>query len=116
MCICPGYIWAEDKEHCEEYGRMLQADPSKVSMRAKKRGLPQVSDDKYVLYNSYFFGTFTLSQKCVTNLWSISSPHTDRFLQFFSHIFSRKFVVKLLLKFAPCLKCIAALPCEIFML
>ena len=37
-----GYIWAEDKEHCEEYGRMLQADPSKASMRAKKRGLPQV--------------------------------------------------------------------------
>lgn len=39
----PGYIWAEDKEHCEEYGRMAQADPAKVSMRAKKRGLPQVS-------------------------------------------------------------------------
>ncbi len=37
-----GYVWAEDKEHCEEYGRMLQADPSKVSSRAKKRGLPQV--------------------------------------------------------------------------
>ena len=37
-----GYAWAEDKEHCEEYGRMLQADPSKVSQRAKKRGLPQV--------------------------------------------------------------------------
>ena len=37
-----GYAWAEDKEHCEEYGRMLQADPAKVSMRAKKRGLPQV--------------------------------------------------------------------------
>lgn len=37
-----GYIWAEDKEHCEEYGRMLQADPSKVSARAKKRGLPQL--------------------------------------------------------------------------
>ena len=37
-----GYIWAEDKEHCEEYGRMLQADPSKVSLKAKKRGLPQV--------------------------------------------------------------------------
>lgn len=33
-----GYAWAEDKEHCEEYGRMLQADPSKVSARAKKRG------------------------------------------------------------------------------
>lgn len=37
-----GYSWAEDKEHCEEYGRMLQADPTKVSARAKKRGLPQV--------------------------------------------------------------------------
>eukprot|EP00056_Hartaetosiga_gracilis_P022872 m.33601 g.33601 ORF g.33601 m.33601 type:complete len:519 (+) comp9874_c0_seq2:51-1607(+) len=37
-----GYAWAEDKEHCEEYGRMLQADASKVSTRAKKRGLPQL--------------------------------------------------------------------------
>uniref|UniRef100_A0A914UIN4 3'-phosphate/5'-hydroxy nucleic acid ligase n=1 Tax=Plectus sambesii TaxID=2011161 RepID=A0A914UIN4_9BILA len=37
-----GYSWAEDKEHCEEYGRMLQADPTKVSARAKKRGLPQL--------------------------------------------------------------------------
>ncbi|KAF6028922.1 RTCB [Bugula neritina] len=37
-----GYAWVEDKEHCEEYGRMLQADPRKVSMRAKKRGLPQL--------------------------------------------------------------------------
>lgn len=40
-----GYAWAEDKEHCEEYGRMLQADPNKVSSKAKKRGLPQVSSD-----------------------------------------------------------------------
>lgn len=38
-----GYAWAEDKEHCEEYGRMLQADPTKVSSKAKKRGLPQVT-------------------------------------------------------------------------
>lgn len=37
-----GYVWAEDKEHCEEYGRMLNADASKVSVRAKKRGLPQL--------------------------------------------------------------------------
>lgn len=37
-----GYAWAEDKEHCEEFGRMLQADPRKVSRRAKKRGLPQM--------------------------------------------------------------------------
>lgn len=38
-----GYAWAEDKEHCEEYGRMLQADSNKVSSKAKKRGLPQVT-------------------------------------------------------------------------
>jgi RNA-splicing ligase RtcB len=44
-----GYIWAEDKEHCEEYGRMLNADPSKVSMRAKKRGLPQVYNMHFLL-------------------------------------------------------------------
>ncbi|KAI6194741.1 RNA-splicing ligase RtcB-like protein [Aphelenchoides besseyi] len=37
-----GYSWAEDKEHCEEHGRMLSADASKVSTRAKKRGLPQL--------------------------------------------------------------------------
>ena len=37
-----GFSWAEDKEHCEEYGRMLQSDPSCVSARAKKRGLPQL--------------------------------------------------------------------------
>lgn len=37
-----GYAWPEDKEHCEEYGRMLQADPRKVSLKAKKRGLPQL--------------------------------------------------------------------------
>lgn len=43
---CLGYAWAEDKEHCEENGRMLNADSSKVSMRARKRGLPQV---KYFL-------------------------------------------------------------------
>ena len=28
-----GYAWAEDKEHVEEYGRMLQADPRKVRER-----------------------------------------------------------------------------------
>lgn len=37
-----GYAWAEDKEHTEEYGRMLNADHTKVSRRAKKRGLPQM--------------------------------------------------------------------------
>lgn len=37
-----GYAWSEDKGNCEEFGRMLSADPSKVSARAKKRGLPQL--------------------------------------------------------------------------
>ena len=37
-----GYAWPEDKEHCEEQGRMLAADPSAVSARARKRGLPQL--------------------------------------------------------------------------
>ena len=41
-CIREGYSWPEDKEHCEEYGRMLTADPRLVSTRAKKRGLPQM--------------------------------------------------------------------------
>lgn len=40
--IREGYAWSEDKEHCEEYGRMLTADASKVSRRAKQRGLPQL--------------------------------------------------------------------------
>jgi len=37
-----GYAWPEDKEHCEENGRMMTADPTKVSKRAKKRGLTQL--------------------------------------------------------------------------
>lgn len=51
-----GYVWAEDKEHCEEYGRMLNADPSKVSLRAKKRGLPQVVKNT----QTFFFFVYLL--------------------------------------------------------
>ncbi|XP_037030489.1 RNA-splicing ligase RtcB homolog [Bradysia coprophila] len=40
--IREGYVWAEDKEHCEENGRMSGADASKVTSRAKQRGLPQL--------------------------------------------------------------------------
>lgn len=40
--IREGYVWAEDKEHCEENGRMAGADASKVTSRAKQRGLPQL--------------------------------------------------------------------------
>jgi len=41
-CIKKGYAWPEDKDHCEELGRMKNADASKVSRKAKKRGLPQM--------------------------------------------------------------------------
>lgn len=33
--IREGYAWVEDKEHCEEYGRMLQADPTKARRKAE---------------------------------------------------------------------------------
>ncbi|MEM4208093.1 MAG: RtcB family protein, partial [Candidatus Bilamarchaeaceae archaeon] len=36
-----GYGTKEDKEHCEEYGRIEGADPKKVSPTAKKRGKSQ---------------------------------------------------------------------------
>jgi len=38
-----GYAWPEDKEHCEEHGRMMGADHTCVSIRAKQRGRPQLS-------------------------------------------------------------------------
>ncbi|XP_054168428.1 RNA-splicing ligase RtcB homolog [Oppia nitens] len=74
-----GYAWAEDKEHCEEYGRMLSADPSKVSMKAKKRGLPQlgtlgagnhyaeiqVVDEIFDKQNAAKMGIESLGQVCV---------------------------------------------------
>lgn len=37
-----GMGWSEDPDHCEERGRMKDADPSKVSSTAKSRGLQQV--------------------------------------------------------------------------
>ncbi|VDN50226.1 unnamed protein product [Dracunculus medinensis] len=74
-----GYSWAEDKEHCEEYGRMLQADSTKVSPRAKKRGLPQlgtlgagnhygevqVVDEIYDKYAASKMGIDHIGQVCV---------------------------------------------------
>jgi len=40
--ILRGFAWPEDKEHCEENGRMLAADSRKVSARAKRRGITQL--------------------------------------------------------------------------
>jgi tRNA-splicing ligase RtcB len=37
-----GLGWQEDSKHCEEQGCMENADPDKVSITAKKRGLTQV--------------------------------------------------------------------------
>ena len=40
--INKGIGWREDAEHCEEHGRMQNADPDKVSSIAKSRGLTQI--------------------------------------------------------------------------
>jgi len=40
--VANGYGWREDLKTTEEEGRMKNADPSKVSDRAKRRGIPQV--------------------------------------------------------------------------
>ncbi|HID17981.1 TPA: RNA-splicing ligase RtcB, partial [Candidatus Bathyarchaeota archaeon] len=37
-----GYGWAEDREHCEEYGCMEGANPDKISSVAKRRGAPEL--------------------------------------------------------------------------
>ncbi len=37
-----GFAWKEDIEHTEEKGRMVHANPDKVSSRAKQRGAPQL--------------------------------------------------------------------------
>lgn len=37
-----GYGWPEDLEYMEENGRIVEADSSKVSDKAKKRGIPQL--------------------------------------------------------------------------
>lgn len=36
------YAWPEDKEYCEEYGRIIGADAQVVSQRAKSRGVSQL--------------------------------------------------------------------------
>lgn len=40
--ISKGYGWEEDIHRCEEDGRMRMADPSRVSVQAKQRGMPQL--------------------------------------------------------------------------
>lgn len=37
-----GYGWEDDLDATEEHGRMADADPSKVSDKSRKRGLPQL--------------------------------------------------------------------------
>lgn len=66
-----GYCWAEDKEHCEEYGRMLTADASKVSVKAKKRGLPQVN--KYINDGVFFIFCLVGNTWCRKSLWRSTS-------------------------------------------
>lgn len=37
-----GYGWPEDMQHMEDFGRMAEANPEKVSSKAKERGLSQL--------------------------------------------------------------------------
>lgn len=48
-----GHAWPEDKDHCEDKGRMINADPSKLGERTKKRVLAQVLRNLLV-YDNYF--------------------------------------------------------------
>ncbi len=41
-CLKNGYAWKEDIEHIEDHGCIVQADPSKVSDKAIKRGFDQI--------------------------------------------------------------------------
>ena len=41
-CIENGFAWPEDKQRMEEFGRIPGADPSKVSKKAKERGIEQL--------------------------------------------------------------------------
>jgi tRNA-splicing ligase RtcB len=40
--IAHGYGWQDDIKHCEENGTMPDANPDKVSLKAKRRGMPQL--------------------------------------------------------------------------
>lgn len=41
-CVEKGFGWEKDLEHMEEYGRIKEADPEKVSERAVERGIEQL--------------------------------------------------------------------------
>ncbi|HIH11400.1 TPA: RtcB family protein [Candidatus Woesearchaeota archaeon] len=41
-CVRNGYAWEEDIEHIEDRGRIVQANPAKVSDKAVKRGFDQL--------------------------------------------------------------------------
>ena len=40
--ISQGYGWKDDAKYCEESGTMSKANPDKVSLTAKRRGIPQL--------------------------------------------------------------------------
>jgi len=66
---------------------MLQADPSKVSMRAKKRGLPQVSVERSLCNRManllLYIRTISGIKVHSVSVLYITSSTTDRFSNFF---------------------------------
>ncbi len=74
-----GYAWEEDRDHCEDNGRMETANPKCVSNRAKRRGLKQlgtlgagnhyceiqVVDEIYNLQAASTMGIGQIGQVCI---------------------------------------------------
>ena len=77
--IGKGYAWKEDRDHCEDNGRMDTADPKCVSNRAKRRGLKQlgtlgagnhyaeiqVVDEIYNIHAASTMGIGKIGQVCI---------------------------------------------------
>jgi hypothetical protein len=66
------YINIQDKEHCEEYGRMLEADPTKVKVHIHiciyvYLHLQASKVSPVILYISYYHHTY-IQQRLVREL------------------------------------------------
>ena len=63
--ISHGYGWSNDSKHCEEEGLMAQANPDKVSVNAKRRGMPQLG--------SLGSGNHFLEIQCVDKIYDAAT-------------------------------------------
>ncbi|MFH0897044.1 MAG: RtcB family protein [Candidatus Bathyarchaeota archaeon] len=66
--IAHGYGWKDDAKHCEEKGTMPNANPDKISLNAKKRGMPQLG--------SLGSGNHFLEIQCVDKIYDALAAKT----------------------------------------